>query len=134
MNITKKQERVFKEFKQLFLYLIVGGIATVVEWGFFWLFDNWLHYSVATSLAFALSTFANWLAGRLIMFKSTEQNISREIFQIYATSILGLLFNLIIMWIAIDCLGIPNMISKITATAIVFFWNFFIRKFVIYKI
>ena len=123
-----------KNFKQLFLYLIVGGIATIVEWVFFWLFDHWMHYIPAAALAFILSTFANWLAGRLIMFKNPEKKLAKELIQIYAASIFGLLFNFIIMWIAIDIFGIVDMISKIIATGIVFFWNFFVRKFLIYKI
>lgn len=125
---------VLKSIKQLFLYLIVGGIATVVEWVCFWFLDRMMHYLAATALAFVVSTFANWLAGRLIMFKPTEKRLAKEMMQIYATSICGLLFNFLIMWVAIDGIGLPDMISKIIATGIVFFWNFLVRKLVIYKV
>lgn len=123
-----------KGIKQLFLYLLVGGIATAVEWIFFWFLDLWMHYLAATTIAFTISTFANWLAGRLIMFKKAEQRLVKEMALIYATSICGLLFNFLIMWIAIDGVGLPDMISKVIATGIVFFWNFFIRKYLIYKV
>lgn len=120
--------------KQFMLYLIVGGGATIVEWIAFYLFDQRLniHYMVATSLAFILSTFANWVLGRLIMFKSSKSTW-KELVQIYLVSIAGLLMNLIIMWIAITKLGFNNMFSKIAATGIVFFWNFIIRKLLIYR-
>ena len=121
---------------QLFLYLIVGGIATVVEWGTFYVLNTSLslHYSLSTVLAFVLSTLANWLFGRLILFKSTKQNTAHELLKIYAVSIIGLLLNLAIMFIAIEKIGIQEMVSKIIATGIVFVWNFLIRKLVIYKI
>ncbi len=123
-----------KNIKQLVLYLIVGGIATLVEWALFYVFDSVLaiNYTLATIFAFAFSTFANWAAGRLIMFKKSGSFWS-EISKIYLTSIAGLLMNLIIMWIAIELIHIPNFIAKVIATGIVFFWNFIIRKLIIYK-
>lgn len=124
-----------KAIKQLLLYLVVGGIATVVEWVCFYLFVNVgnINYLVSTALAFIVSTFANWLAGKLILFKES-QNILAELIKIYATSVAGLLFNLVLMWLMVEQLSMPEMLSKIIATGIVFIWNFVIRKYVIYKI
>lgn len=120
--------------KQLILYLIVGGIATIVEWAMFYLLDSIgsINYALATTIAFAVSTFANWAAGRLILFKGTG-HLFAELAKIYMTSIAGLFMNLLIMWIAIDVIGIPNFLSKVIATGIVFFWNFIIRKLLIYR-
>ena len=131
MNQEKRNEAI----KQLFLYLIVGGIATVVEWALFYIFFNFLdiNYLIATALAFIFSTFANWLAGKVLLFKEWN-NILSEIIKIYATSIAGLLFNLVLMWIMVEQLGIHEMLSKMIATGIVFMWNFLVRKYVIYKI
>ncbi|EOS39917.1 GtrA family protein [Lachnospiraceae bacterium] len=136
MRKVKKIEntKINENIKQIMLYLIVGSGATIVEWIVFFLFDHYLniHYMIATSLAFVLSTFANWVLGRLIMFKSSK-NTWKELVQIYLVSIAGLLMNLMIMWIAITKLGFNNMFSKIAATGIVFFWNFIIRKLLIYR-
>ena len=120
---------------ELFLYLIVGALATVVEWGAFYVFDLifGIHYTFSTALAFVLSTFANWLFGRLILFKKKTQNIAGEIFKIYLISVLGLLMNIAIMFVAVEKIGIHDMISKIISTGIVFIWNFLVRKLWIYK-
>ena len=96
-------------------------------------FNHWMHYTLATALAFVVSTFANWLAGRLLVFKKSDQSLLAELAQIYGTSIVGLLMNLGIMWVAVEQFGVQEMIAKIIATGIVFFWNFFIRKLLIYK-
>ena len=73
MRKVKKIEntKINENIKQIMLYLIVGSGATIVEWIVFFLLDHYLniHYMIATSLAFVLSTFANWVLGRLIMFK-----------------------------------------------------------------
>ena len=121
---------------QFFLYLIVGGLATLVEWGAFFVLNSLLsvHYAPSTALAFVLSTAANWLFGRLILFRASKQNTAAELAKIYAVSVIGLLMNLAIMFVLVEKIGISEMISKILATGIVFMWNFLIRKFIIYKI
>ena len=110
--------KINENIKQFSIYLIVGGLATIVEWGCFYLLGNFLgiHYLVATALAFIVSTFANWLFGKWMLFKN-----SHGIFK-------G------IMWLAVEWCSVHKMVAKIIATGIVFFWNFLIRKLVIYKI
>ena len=124
-----------KELKNFILYLLVGGGATLVEWAFFWLLSTPLgiYHMVSTTVAYIISTFANWLFGRLLVFKKTDKGIVREIADVYAASIIGLLLNLLIMWLAVDILSFNKMISKIIATVLVFAWNYLIRKLVIYK-
>lgn len=122
------------DIKEFLLYLIVGGIATVSEWIWFFFLDKAaVHYTIATVIAYALSTFVNWLAGRIIMFKNTNQSILKEILEIYLASIIGLILNLIIMWVAVDLFSFREFPSKIIATGIVFFYNFLVRKLFIYK-
>ncbi|MBR6208437.1 MAG: GtrA family protein [Oscillospiraceae bacterium] len=131
----------FKLIKDLFAiplisYLFVGAAATAVEWVFFWLLDSALgvQYLLATAIAFCISTFANWLLGRLWTFKDAERgNIWAELGKIYAAAIVGLLLNLLIMWVLVDRLGLADMLSKIIATVLVFSYNFLIRKLVIYR-
>ncbi len=123
-----------KNIKDLMLYLIVGGIATVSEWIIFYVLDKCLvHYALATVIAYMLSTFVNWAAGRLLVFKESHQSFIKEILSIYAAAVVGLLMNLVIMWLAVDILSINEMISKIAATIIVFMYNFLVRKLLIYK-
>ena len=120
----------------LFLYLIVGGLATIVEWSGFWIFFDMLHiqYLLATALAFVFSTFANWLFGRLLVFRGKHnQSLLKELASIYLTSIGGLLLNLAIMYVMVECLGVWEMLAKVTATVLVFSYNYLIRKKLIYK-
>ena len=120
--------------KEFLVYLVVGGVATVAEWIFFFVFDKChLHYAIATTLAYLLSTFVNWLAGRILVFKESKQSFAKEIFSVYVASVIGLLLNLLIMWVAVDLCSLNEMFSKIAATIIVFAYNFLIRKLVIYK-
>ena len=123
-------------WKHFLSYLAVGGAATLVEWIFFWLFDGLIHiqYLVATILAMMISTFSNWLFGRLWTFKNSQKgNVWMEIGKVYLTSIVGVLLNLLIMWILVDGLGWMKMLSKIIATGLVFLYNYLVRVLVIYR-
>lgn len=120
--------------KDFLLYVIVGGVATISEWAMFFVLGKVsMHYAVATAIAYILSTFVNWLAGRILVFKESNQPFIKEILSVYLASIVGLLFNLLIMWVAVEFLDINEMFSKIAATAIVFIYNFLVRKLLIYK-
>lgn len=92
-----------------------------------------VHYAPATILAYLLSTFINWLAGRWLIFKERRLSLWKELAGVYLASLLGLLLNLLIMWVAVDLLTIPEMLSKIAATALVFAYNFLVRKLLIYR-
>jgi putative flippase GtrA len=123
-----------KNIRDFLLYIIVGACATLAEWLIFFLLDTCaLHYTLATVIAYILSTLVNWLIGRLLVFKEHKHPIIREIAGVYFASMMGLLLNLLIMWIAVDLLSTPDMIAKIIATGLVFFYNFIVRKLCIYK-
>ena len=125
--------------KKFLSYVLVGGLATVVEWLFFRLFDGVMHiqYLVATVLAIIISTFSNWLFGRLLTFRGAQKgNLLLEIGKVYAASVIGLLLNLLLMWIMVDLLGLvvwEKMLAKIIATGLVFLYNYLIRVLVIYR-
>lgn len=87
--------------KDFALYIAVGGIATLTEWGIFYfgskIFLN-LHYAVITAAAYIISTFVNWGVGRILVFKECQKSFLREIAEIYISSVLGLALNLLIMF------------------------------------
>ena len=124
-----------KNLKELLIYLVVGGIATVSEWAFFWLCQTALslHYAASTVIAYLLSTLVNWGAGRLLVFKTAAGPLWQELLKIYLAAAAGLALNLGIMFVCVDLLHMNEMLSKILATGIVFLFNFLIRKLCIYK-
>ena len=134
MNVKELMQKL--DWKHFVSYVCVGGAATLVEWVFFWLFESLLHvqYLVATVLAIVISTFSNWLFGRLWTFKDSKKgNVLAEIGKIYVASLVGLLLNLLIMWALVDGAGLIEMLSKIIATGIVFVYNYLVRIWVIYR-
>lgn len=128
--------------KQFISYFFVGGVAAIVEWVMFFIFANVLqiNYFVSTVIAFIFSTTANWILGRITTFKDNntyKDKKAKEAFLVFVVSAIGLLFNLILMYLFVTVMGFDSSLgktlSKIAATGIVFIWNFLIRKLVIYR-
>ena len=123
-----------KMFRRVALYSCVGGSATSVEWLIFYLMNQrlGLHYAPSTVIATVVSGFTNWAVGRLVLFKGTGHNV-QELGKIYLTSIIGMGFNLILMWAMVDGFGLNEMLSKVFATIFVFLWNYLIHTRLIYR-
>ena len=132
-----------KNIIQFVSYFFVGGCAAIVEWVMFFIFATLLglQYMLATALAFVFSTTTNLILGKIISFKESSQFENRkltEAFAIFFVSAIGLLFNIGLMYLFVQVIGLDTdflmTLSKICATGIVFIWNFLIRKLVIYKV
>jgi len=124
---------------QLFRTCFVGGIATLIEMGFCWLFLRvlppfaLLEY-LATALGFILSTFINFVLSRWFVFQAStaRAGLAGELFGFLLLSALGLGLKEIFLWI-FKSLSFSYWPAWLLATVLVLLWNFLGRKFVIYK-
>ena len=116
------------------LYSCVGCSATGIEWLIFYLMNQriGLHYAPSTVIATVFSGFTNWAVGRILLFRGTGHNLG-ELGKIYLTSIIGMGFNLLLMWAMVDGFGFNEMLAKVIATFFVFLWNYLIHTRLIYR-
>lgn len=127
------------EFIKLVLYLFVGGTAALVEWALFYIFITYVLNAfglgltsltmLATSLAFCLSTLYHYFLGNVLVFDSgSRYDRSKELSLVFLVSIMGLGFNLLLMYIFVTLLGWQPMLSKVLTSCIVVVWNYLSRK------
>ncbi len=125
-------------FRQFVSYFFVGGIAALTEWICYYFFDSvaGISYIISTILSFLIATAVNYALGKRTTFRDSKAELSKakELASIYAVSAMGLLLNVILMFIFVQTMHLPGLLSKIISTGIVFFWNFLSRKFWVYKI
>lgn len=119
------------EFVKIILYLFVGGTAALVEWGLFYLFNAavGINYLIATTGAYFLSTLYHYFLGNVLVFTSgARYGKAKELSLVFLVSGMGLLFNLILMYIFVGIFDLNGLVSKIAATCIVVVWNYLARK------
>lgn len=117
---------------QFFRYLLVGGIATVVDALMFFVAVNVFegHYLVAQTVGFLAGLALSYLLSILWIFQSSG-NIQKEFFLFTIIGIGGLILSYVILYILIDVLNFYHfqfMLAKLIAVILVLFWNFGMRK------
>ena len=121
---------------QLFRYGFVGGIAFVADYGTLFCLTEFLHlhHLWSAAIAFIIGLVVNYLLSTSWVFrKHTTQNHWLEFLVFAIIGVIGLGLNELIIYIATDLCKLHYMLSKLISTGIVFFWNFFARKFILFN-
>lgn len=120
---------------QLFRYLWVGGISFVIDYLSLYIFTEHLHinYLISAAIAFILGLTTNYLLSTIWVFNNSRLNNKFTEFTIFSIiGIIGLGLNEIIIYICSDFFSLYYMTSKLFSTAVVFFWNFLGRKYILF--
>lgn len=131
-----------KEYIKVFFYLLIGGSAAVLEWILFYFLYR--AYGVllqdvgptepilaATATAFSISTVYHYVLGNIFVFESGRRYGRRaEISLVFLVSGMGLLWNLLLMWLftSQQVLALAPVPAKMLASAVVTVWNYLSRK------
>ncbi len=119
------------EFIKIILYLFVGGSAALIEWAFFYAFNSAMsvNYLASTACAYFLSTLYHYFMCNILVFTSgVRYGKAKELSLVFLVSGMGLLFNLILMYVFVGLFAWDGLPAKIAATCIVVVWNYLARK------
>jgi putative flippase GtrA len=123
-------------FFQFVRYTVVGGGAFIVDFGLLFILTHFLHlhYLLSATLSFIAGLLINYFFSTIWVFnKKTVKNKYLEFLIFAIIGVVGLGFNDLFMWIFTDRFELYYMLSKVITTIIVYFWNFFARKFILFK-
>ena len=117
--------------KKIIRFIVVGGIATIIDFVCLYIFKEFLNFNVilANTLSFTISVIYNYIASITWVF-DVDKNKNRKIqfIAFIVFSILGLILNNLILYLLTNKLNIYYLISKIIATLFVMIFNFVTRK------
>ena len=120
-----------KQVNKIVKFSIVGGIATLIDFIFLYIFKEFLNMDViiANTLSFIISVTYNYIASIVWVFDiNKEKNKKIQFILFILFSIFGLVLNNIILYILTDIFNMYYLISKVVATFIVMIFNFITRK------
>ena len=129
-NIKVKDDK-YHLVVQIFNFIIVGFIATAIDFIFLYIFKDIcnIHLIIANSLSFIISVIYNYFASIIFVFDVNTKNNNTKLFVLFVLfSIIGLGLNNIILWFVSNFFKVYYLLSKIIATVFVMIFNFVTRK------
>ena len=121
---------------QFVRYFFVGSFAFVVDFGLLYILTEYagLHYLLSATLSFISGLLVNYIISCLWVFNGSKfKNRLVEFLFFAAIGVVGLALNDTLIWLFTDCIGTHYMFSKIVAAAMVYLWNFFARKYLVFR-
>lgn len=121
---------------QLFKYFFVGGIAYTVDFGSLYILTDIIkvHYLISAAIAFTLGLITNYSLSIIWVFsKRTVADKRLEFILFSIIGLVGLGLNEVIIWFFTEWIHFHYLISKVFSTVVVFFWNFFARKKILFS-
>lgn len=123
-------------FLQLFRYTFVGGFAFLVDFSILFVLTEYfhIHYLLSAAISFIFGLVINYFLSVKWVFNNRVINNRLLEFLFFALiGLIGLGLNELFLWFFTDFLLIYYLLSKIITTFIVYFWNFFARKIMLFN-
>ena len=122
-------------FIQLFRYLIAGGTAFAVDFTLLWFCTEkiGINYLVSTVIGYFFGLTVSYLMSVLWVFDQRRtRNVALEMGGFTLIGLIGVGLTSLLMWLLTEKWGLYYLLSKIATTVIVFFWNFFAKKVILF--
>ena len=148
----KKITELIKKYKELLLYVIFGGLTTVVNFIAFWICGKLLGeelYLVSNAIAWFVSVVFAYITNKLFVFESKSfapKTLLKEIPSFFSARIFSFGVEEGGMWLFVDLLRFGEfslnvfgfaisgqLIAKLILAVFVVILNYFASKFVIFR-
>lgn len=115
-------------------FLVVGLVSFAFDYGLFFVLFHYfgVQYIVASTISFSLSLVLNYFLTLKFVFEAKkDRNIALEFLVYVGLNIIALGLNQLILFLAVDGVGLSPLVGKLVATAVVLVYNFISRKLLI---
>lgn len=135
--MMKKLWELFEKYKEMILYLVFGGLTTLVNIVGYAVFTRILHMETlwANALALAAGILFAYVTNKLFVFESRTETLAatlREFFSFIACRLATGALDMLFMYIFVDVLAFYDVLMKILSNVIVIVLNFIFSKLIIF--
>lgn len=126
----------FKIAKEFIKFAVVGLIGTIINLAILYFLTELfgVYYIISAIFAFIIAMTSNFILNKIWTFKEDiRENALTKYGKFAIVSIIGLIVNLIFLYVFTEYLGIYYLISQVLAIGIALFVNFFGNKIWTFK-
>ena len=136
----KKILEIYKKYKEIINYLIVGGLTTLVSLIVYYI-SVFTFLDPTNALQLQLANILSWIAGvtfayftnRKYVFESKNENKLEESAKFVSSRITTLFLDMFVMWIGVTILLFNDKIIKIISQILVIVGNYVLSKLFVFK-
>ena len=116
-------------------FIIAGGTSALIDLAVLYLLNTvfGIHYLISAILAFIVAFCFSFTLHKFWTFKSHKEETHKQIIMYLGTSLFGLSLNTFLMYIFVDHIHLPVILSQIFVGAIVACSSFFISRNIVFK-
>ena len=127
-----------KKHKEILLYLIFGGLTTLVNIVVYAVCADWFHWGTVAStiIAWVLSVAFAFVTNKLFVFESKHRSLKSLVFEVcsfFGCRLLSGLLDLFIMWLTVDIWHWNGLLMKIISNIFVIIINYLFSKAIIFR-
>jgi putative flippase GtrA len=122
--------------QQLCRYTLVGAVAFAIDFASLFALTHFghIHYLISAGVAFLIGLTVNYVLCVRWVFTRRSVGDKRLEFLVFAViGLVGLGLNEAFIWFFTEMAGFHYLTSKITSTVFVYLWNFFARKYSLFR-
>ena len=124
----------FKKYLPLIKSVLTSFVCFSVDYALLYGLTEFagLYYLLSAAISFTVANTLNfWLCARWVF--PTGLSGGRQYIAFLLVGAVGLALNTALMALFTDVFHIYYMISKVMAASLVFFWNYFMRRYAIFR-
>ena len=134
----EKIKELYKKYKEIIMYLIFGGLTTLVNIVAYFILARLLNIETVASTIIALivSILFAYITNKIFVFESKTNNkkdLLREMISFFACRALSGVMDVAIMYVTVDLWHFNDIIMKIISNIIVIIVNYVFSKLIIFK-
>ncbi len=118
-------------YVQGFRYLFAGAAGFITDFAILYILTSRFHfyYLLSATIGFSAGVFVTYIISIYWVFQQKSHRSRAVEFSLFILiGLVGLVITLFLLWLFTDRLHLYYLVSKVIATVLVYFWNFFARK------
>ena len=130
----------YRKYKEIINYLIVGGLTTVVSLGVYYACvltfldpGKAIQLQAANIISWIAAVTFAYFTNRIFVFESKNPHMIREAGAFYAARLGTLLMEMAVMFLLVTIAGVNDKIAKLLVQVLIIIANYILSKLVVFR-
>lgn len=132
--------KLYKKYKEIISYLIVGVLTTVVSLGVYYACvltflnpENALQLQIANIISWVAAVTFAYFTNRKFVFESKNPDMLKEASAFVGARVATLLMDMVCMFVMVTCMGLSDKVAKLVVQVIVTVANYVFSKLFVFQ-